>query len=46
VAPSAARVHENAAAGVRAAADALDRGDGVRFLERLAAFGASLPLNR
>ena len=31
----------SAAAGARAAADALDRGDGVRLLERLAAFGAA-----
>lgn len=36
----------DAPAGVRAASDALDRGDGVRFLGRLAAFGASLPPNR
>jgi anthranilate phosphoribosyltransferase len=34
---------ESAAAGVRAASDALDRGDGVHLLERLAAFGSSLP---
>jgi anthranilate phosphoribosyltransferase len=32
---------ESAAAGLRAASDALDRGDGARFLERLAAFGSS-----
>jgi anthranilate phosphoribosyltransferase len=40
------RAVEDTAAGVRAASEALDRGDGVRFLERLAAFGASLPSNR
>jgi len=34
---------ESAAVGVRAASDALDRGDGVRLLERLSAFGSSLP---
>ncbi len=32
----------DAAAGIRAASDALDRGDGVRLLERLCAFGSSL----
>lgn len=32
--------------GVHAASAALDRGDGVRFLERLAAFGSSLPATR
>ena len=32
----------DAAAGIRAASDALDRGDGVRLLERLSAFGSSL----
>ena len=36
----------DAASGVRAANDALDRGDGVRFLERLAAFGASRAAER
>jgi anthranilate phosphoribosyltransferase len=36
----------NVAAGIRAASDALDRGDGVRLLERLSAFGASLAATR
>jgi anthranilate phosphoribosyltransferase len=34
---------ESAAVGVRAASDALDRGDGARLLERLSAFGSTLP---
>ena len=33
----------DAATGLRRAAESLDRGDGVRLLERLAAFGATLP---
>jgi len=33
---------EDLAAGVRAASDAIDRGDAERLLERIAAFGASL----
>jgi anthranilate phosphoribosyltransferase len=33
---------EDVGAGIRAASDALDRGDGIRLLERLAAFGRGL----
>jgi anthranilate phosphoribosyltransferase len=36
----------DAAAGIEAAAAALDRGDGTRMLERLAVFGSSLSASR
>ncbi len=41
-----AAVVPDAASGIEAASAALDRGDGARMLERLAAFGATLTAGR
>ena len=41
-----AGVVPDTAGGIDAASSALDRGDGQRMLERIAAFGATLPVVR